>query len=253
MKLTKSEVEEVVVKIFTRLSEGLTDKEVMDEIGVSAEDYNQFKAAMFDAKAEEIRGRPIEHVYVEYLINQASNIKDLTDLVIKKGSHQLNAMVGAVRVRAEIYDKIIKTGQEMGVIKRAPQQHEVIGGIIVADLTSEKLRALITNELRELGGLMKKYGDKGILDMEPGSLHYGPALPAKTSADGEDDLPTTRPAPTSPTAVKRLPPHLPPKAGMPAPESKFVKAFTAKAKTGRRVIKDGPLREVPLLRSKGLA
>lgn len=251
MRLTKSEVEEAIATIYGLLAEGKDDKEVLEGMGISAEDYAALKAAMFDKKADEVRTRPIEHVYVEYCIQQAQNVKDLTDLMeTYKGSRQANALVGAIRVRSEIYDKLIKTGQDMGVIKRAAQQHEVIGGIVVADLTNEKLKALITQELRELSGLMKKYGDKGILEMDPGTLHYGPALPAKTSASGEDDKdkPVTSPAP-----VARIKTAMPLKAGAPAPDSKFAKAASAKAKTGRRVVKtDLPVREVPLLKATGL-
>lgn len=249
MRLTKSEVEEAVATIYGRMASGEDDKEIIEAMGISAEDFKALKSAMFDAKADEIRQRPIEHVYVQYVLDQQGNVKDLTEMMETfKSTRQLNAMVGAIRVRSEIYDKIIKTGQDMGLLKRAATQHEIIGGIVIAELTNEKLRTLITGALKDLGGLMKKYGDKSIVEMDPGTLHYGPALPPKTSASGDGS-----PESTSPVPVARIKGPIPAKSGTPASDSKFAKSATAKAKTGRRVVKDSISAPIPaLLKARGL-
>lgn len=232
MKYTKSELKEAVATVYTKLLEAKDDKTIMDEMGISAEDYDNLKRAMFDIKADELRQKPVEHVYVEYMINQIQNVKDLTTMVTDfKSSKQYNAMVGAVRARADIYDKLIDRGQSLGVIKREPTVTKVIGGIIIGELTNVQLKEMITKELGELNKLMKRYGDHGIIDMDPGSLHYGPTLPAP----GEGGAEATSPVET----VKKVKATSADSVGFTKddPRPKHFGARTAKVSGGRKVVK----------------
>lgn len=172
--------------------QGKLDAEIMDEMGVDAPTYSALKAAMFDAKADEIRSKPTEHVYVQYTIDQAQNIKDLTMMLEDfKSTKQYNAMVGAVRARAEIYNKLIEMGQSFGLIRKEPDKKEIIAGMFIADMTNRQLKTAITGELTDLNVLMRRYGDRSILDMKPGSLHRGPRLPPPPKTAGSEDDPLT--------------------------------------------------------------
>lgn len=183
-KLTKDQLREAVQHIYSAMIEGSADADIAAEMGLSAEEYQTLKTAMFDAKADEVRSRPTEHTYVQYVIDQVRNVKDLTDMIGDfKASKQYNAMVGAVKVRAEIYDKIVKFGQEFGLIHKEAKKGELLVGHLIADMTNKQLKAAITAELGALNGLVKKYGDGNIMDMAPGALHHGPALPAPMVSD----------------------------------------------------------------------
>jgi hypothetical protein len=227
-KYSKAEVEEAIATIYGRLSEGKDDREVIEEMGISAEDYAALKAAMFEAKADQLRGTPIEHIYVTYMINQIHNVKDLTGMITDfKTTKQYNAMVGAVRVRSEIYDKLVKTGQDMGLIRREPNRTEIIAGVVVADLTNQQLKKAIVGELADLNKLMKRYGDGKIVEMEPGDLHYGEALPPRSE-------------PTSPTVTASRPAYSSSEVHIPKGKDeapRHTKARTAKVSGGRRVVK----------------
>jgi len=181
MKLTKEQLQEVITTIYARMAEGKMDDEIMVETGLAAEDYRKLKAAMFDQKADEIRARPTEHTYIQYMIDQAQNVKALSDMIEEfKTTKQYNAMVGAIRARSEIYDKLIDKGQEFGLIHREPDK-KIVGGFVVADLSNKQLKTMITGELQVLDKLMRRYGDRNILDMVPGSLHRGPAMKEATN------------------------------------------------------------------------
>ena len=179
---------EAVQSIYSMMVEGGTDEENAAVMGLEAEEYQQLKAAMFDAKADEVRSRPTEHTYVQYMIDQAQNIRDLTNMIADfKSSKQYNAMVGAVKVRSEIYDKLIKFGQDFGLIHKEAKKGELLVGHLIADMTNKQLKSAITAELSMLNGLVKKYGDQNIMDMDPGSLHHGPRLPAAKVTDDRLD------------------------------------------------------------------
>jgi hypothetical protein len=156
------------------------------------------------------------------MIDQMKNLKDLDGMIESfKTTKQYNAMVGAVRARSEILDKLIEKGQEFGLVHKMPDRKEIVAGILVADLTNKELKQMITAELSNLNGMMKRYGDKTIMDMDPGVLHRGEALPAavlKESAGG--------------TVV--------PKRETSA--SKTVKANNAKRFAGRKVVKASPVK-----------
>ena len=176
MRLPKEYIKEAAATIFAALCDGKNDKEVIDEMGLSAEQYEQLKAAMFDSKADEVRTRPTEHVYVEYLINQINNINDLTQMIeLFKTTKQFNAMVGAVRARSEIYDKLIARGQEFNLIHKRPDRKEIVAGVMIGDLTNKDLKKLITGELGKLNKMMKRYGDKEMMAIEPGPIYMGPS------------------------------------------------------------------------------
>lgn len=236
LKLTKQEMMEAIATIYGRMSEGAAEADIIAEMGISAEDFERLKAAMFDHKADEVRTRPIEHVYVEYMIKQTENVKDLTSM-IGEFSHtkQYNAMVGAVRARSEIYDKLISVGQNCGLIHKAAERKEIMAGVIIADMTNQQLKSMITKELGELNTMMKRYGDKDMSAIEVGALHRGERLlPEKPeheepkddgsddSADGDTDVPAIM-ASALPTFK---------------PKYDSTKASAAKRTAGRKVVKE---------------
>jgi len=220
MKLTKEQVKEAVATIYGLLCSGKEDSEILDEMGIGVEEFEKLKAAMFDAKADEVRARPTEHTYVQYMIDQLRNLRDLDDMVgTFKTTKQYNAMVGAVRARSEILDKLIAKGQEFGLIHKMPDKKEIVAGVLIADLTNKELKTMITKELTNLNSMMRRYGDKSILDIEPGALHRGEALPAAVLKD-------SAPTPSGTVGKKAT--------------SKTVKANTAKRSAGRKVVKAKP-------------
>lgn len=183
MKFSKEEIAESIGRIYGLSCEGKTDDEIMDEMGLPAEDYRELKAAMFDAKADEFRAQPTEHRYVQYVIDQSQNVRDLTVMIESfKTTKQYNALVGAVRCRSEIYKGLIEMGQSFGILRKEPDRKMVIGGILVADLSNRQLKTTITEELKSLDGLMRRYGEKTILEINPGPIHRGPALPPASSS-----------------------------------------------------------------------
>lgn len=214
MAFTKSEIREAIISIYTRMGKGWSDKKIMKKMGLDAEDFAAIKSAMFDAKAEEIRSMPEEHMYVRYIIEQNINIKDLTEIIKgfdpEKKSH--NAIVGAIRARSEILDKIIAKGQEFGLIKKTPTRKEIIAGVVVGELSDNQLKTGITDALKYLGGLVKTYGskDKFLELSEPTNLYHGPKLSQPTLTDALSEPPKKNAANTKSKIFKGRRKKMPP-------------------------------------------
>lgn len=178
MKLSKKQILEAAITIYEKLASGLSDNEVMEEMGLLPDEYNQLKTAMLDNKADEIREKPVEHTFVEYLINQSTNIRDLTNMIQDfYRTKSYGPMVGAVRARAEIFDKILTKGQEFGLIHKEPDKKQILAGVAVTELSNKQLRKMIKGELKILGKLQKQFGEKNLLELpEHESLYSGPRL-----------------------------------------------------------------------------
>jgi hypothetical protein len=179
MKWTKDKVKEAVQAIFSRLEAGENELDIVTSMGISEDEYWVLRRKMLEQKSDELRKKPQEHVYVEYLINQSHNIRDLTDMIEEfRNTKQYNAMVGAIRARAEIHNMLVAKGQEFGLIKKTPDRKEIIAGVMVTNLSNEELKKEIVGQLKNLNELMRKHGDQNIIDMQrTDSIYHGPALP----------------------------------------------------------------------------
>lgn len=180
MKLTKAQLVEAAATIYGRMVEGEPEAEIMDHLGFDVETFREARRYMLEIRSEEIRTRPHEHTYVEYLIEQRRNLHDLNTMIKACDSTKhSNALVGAIRLRADIYDRIIERGQEFGFIRKVPERKELVGGLIIADMSASELNLAIAKQLKDIQGMISKHGDTSIDGLDPGPLHYGvPALKA---------------------------------------------------------------------------
>lgn len=179
MILSKTETLSAVGKMFILLSEGKSEHEVADELGIDLELVKALQTQMYEVKTEELKGRPVEHTFVEYMIRQMANIHDLTEIINElKSTKQYNqTTVGAIRARAEIWDKIMAKGQECSVIKKAPERKEVGVVQLVAELSNTELRKEIAASMSKLVSMVERHGETDFMKLPaPKELHVGPSV-----------------------------------------------------------------------------
>jgi len=210
--LTKTELLELAVTIYDRMVAGDSEADIMSTYSCDEETFRKARKIMLDSRAQESRDKPREHVYVEYCIAQQQNILDLDRFIRELDSaRQYNAVVGAIRLRSDIVDKMVQRGMEFGVIRKEPERKEIVAGVVIADMTSGDLKKAILGQIRTMNEMIARFGDGDIMSLEPGTLHYGDPI-------------------TIPTVP---PPHeLPPRA-----EGK-AKAKSSKRSAGRRRVRE---------------
>jgi hypothetical protein len=94
-------------------------------------------------------------VFAEYREQQLLCAKELEDLATSfRDSRQFSALVGAVKARSDLLDKIIKVGQELGLIKRAAREISVHGAVDVRSLSVSELRVHLEKEVSGLRKLL---------------------------------------------------------------------------------------------------
>lgn len=163
---TAGELRLKVADLRSRLQTGLSDLQCAEEMTLCETDYNALKREMYAADKLEMSAKNSEEVFIDYRMRQEGCIKDLETMVKTfKETKQYNAMVGAVRAKSDIIDKIVARGQEFGVLEKVPEKKLVVAGVLVAGLSNDELRATVAKESMGMSEMFKKYSDGGILSL----------------------------------------------------------------------------------------
>jgi hypothetical protein len=207
MGLTRTEVDSAAISLYEEVTRnGESERSVAELFGWDEATYERVRTRMLEIKAEQYRARPREHVYVEFVIQQQRNIRDLDEVIRKLDKTKMHAAsIGAIRLRADIQSSVIEKGQEFGLIKKEAERKELVGGLFVADLTRGQLTENIVKELSTLKDYMERFGDSPITDVKaPRALHYGkPAAPIMDAEAEEMDEPEDVAAPKTKRGSRR--------------------------------------------------
>lgn len=170
-----AETRSLLAELKLRLMEGDSDELIAELLGVSTARYNELKKELYRQENAEISGKSTEDVFLEYKMAQQKCLRDLDDAMKAIPENQPNALVGAIKAKSEIIDKILKTGQDIGIITKEPERKLVLHGHVVAQLDNKELRKLIAQETNQLADALSKYGDTD-MDGNPISEKTGPVF-----------------------------------------------------------------------------
>lgn len=174
LELSKAEVREAVAKVLSLTLAGKDDEEIADLLGVTPAQLEQIKKEMLTKEAERLTVRDSEEIYADYVLQQLACIRDLVRLQKDfRESKNASALVGAIRARSEIIDKIVDRGQDLGFINKAPERKHITGGVLIAEMSNAELRKAIVTELQTVQTMMKEVGGGGkdLLEVSIGPLH----------------------------------------------------------------------------------
>lgn len=141
------------------LMKGDHDDDIREALDVSPQRYNDLKRELYRQENTRMVHKTTEDVYLEYSWAQQQVIGDLRELLAEVPENQPNAKVGALKAISDIHDKVLKTGQDMGVINREPERKMVVHGHVVAKMDNEELRRAIVQETRLLATALDRYGE----------------------------------------------------------------------------------------------
>lgn len=178
LKLRGKEMRAALAKLRGHIVEGLDHQDICDELGLDWGEVDELKRKLLDEEAEVVRHKSTEHTYVEYCMEMRRCMSDL-DKVVADYTKQKNVtgFVGAVRARAELLDRMIKTGQDFGLIERKAEGASFAAGEAIKNMANADLRKYIYSEINTFNTLIVKFGDQSILEMEPGPLYQTISTP----------------------------------------------------------------------------
>lgn len=184
LNLTRKQKVELAATIYQHMIDGSSEEDILEDLGITAQHFQIAKNFLLTTKGEAERELKPEQRFARYMIEQERNVNDLNDLVsnldVKK---QYSAIVGAIRIRAEIADQVIKTGQTLGVIAKEPERRLVIGGISITEMTENDLRKGVLTAIGGLSQMIERYGTgANVRQLSPGRLHHGEGIGEVVSA-----------------------------------------------------------------------
>ena len=141
----------------------LTDEKAAQELGIGTAELKRHQQAALDRFINNLQSQTTLHVYALYVLEQKSCMVELQNMINSyKTTNQHNAVVGAVKAKSEILDKIIGKGQDMGVIEKRAKRIEFIGSLDVRNMTELDIARQIMEQMKEINELV----DEGIIDAE---------------------------------------------------------------------------------------
>lgn len=180
------EREVALLKLRTCLEKGMYDDEIQQETCYAPDVIKELREELGARESASIRQRPTEEIYALYIYEQRRCISDLNEVVDdfksnlgkdldEKGDRQknrnINGYVGAIKTRSEILDKILKTGQDLGIIKRDSSNKGLFAGQAIINMTNIELKQYVLGEVQALHQMMADFGDQDITAIDVGPLH----------------------------------------------------------------------------------
>jgi hypothetical protein len=153
---------------------------IVDVTGWSLAKVRRLQSELFSDEERSRVGRRSEDVWVEYALRTEDHIAALDDVIEQfRGSSQGSALVGAIKAKQDLLDRVIKLGQELGFVKREPQRSIHI----LANMSDPELRKRLQDRLNAFRELAGQSGDTHLLDVTtddtPGEVIQVPAAPTE--------------------------------------------------------------------------
>lgn len=165
----------ILAELKCHIMEGKNDLEIQDVMMLTPTQFAAYKKSLYAQESEDLRTKTTEDVFLEYKWAQEQCIRELDDAKAAFDSEKGgNAIVGAIKAKSEIIDKVMQIGQSMGVITKTPETKLVLNGHIIAGMSDADLRKEIAKEMGGLAQAMAKYGEVN-MDGEP--ISDGPVMP----------------------------------------------------------------------------
>ena len=159
------------IKLLKMIADGDAEDKIRKQMKMNLEEYVEFRRECLQWSADAIREKSIGEVYAEYVLNQKKCINDLESMAEKFSSKQQSAYVSSIKARADIFDRMIKVGQEFGILEKKAERKEIVAGVMVAKMEDDELRQTVIGELVNLKGMMDSIVGTGIMELPVGALH----------------------------------------------------------------------------------
>ncbi len=178
---SEKQTEEWVSDYLVRHAAGDDDEAIRASTGLSHAQFRQLKREVTARDVHGLHDQKTADIFVEYRRKQyrlARRLEVMADGFRDGG--QASPQVAAINAISNLYDRVIRTGQEMGVIEKAPERSQVSGAFMFSDMSNAALRKFVTGIAVQSEELLGRYGTQNIVDAEFGQVYY--ALPEDDGA-----------------------------------------------------------------------
>lgn len=179
-RIKREETIDKYVMIFkAALDEGMDKREIKKLLGLRDDLFDKIEKIVIneDGQTEIVKATPYR--FYEYIRRQEKCVRDLEYFTNKVDDeismyHRMyelylkgeidkpptkpntSAAIMAIKARSDILDKMIKTGQDLGIIEKRAKEIRVSGNLNLAALPTEELKSLLSKKMKELNLLVEE-------------------------------------------------------------------------------------------------
>lgn len=173
--MTEARVEELVGIYLLQHAAEKSDEEIRQATGLTFARFKEIKREALREDVDRLRTQSTEEVYLDHREKQHGIIERLLTMAKElAGTTQASSAVAAIKAVGDINERLIKTGQEMGIIEKAPERKQVAHGhaVLFGNMSDPDLRKVITGFAAQARVLEAEYGSMDISEVDFGRTHY---------------------------------------------------------------------------------
>lgn len=164
------------------LNKGQNRDEIMAALGLTLPEFETLFAEYYqDAETDQQNKTPLR-VFVELVGRKNQLTRDLERLkgqIEKGGFRASQAYVAAVKTQSDILDSLVKVGQDLGLIIKAPDQVLLVNGRDVREMGEDELHTHLQKEIREIMEMANRRKGVGSSTKKSADLIAFPGLDAQ--------------------------------------------------------------------------
>lgn len=158
-RIEQSQQRQLLADFAVCINRGKTRDEIINDLGISSDDFDKLHTKYYKQIEREQEGKSPLRIFSEYVSLQQEFVRTLWEFVEdskKRNYKNAQAFVAGVRAQSEILDKIIKTGQDLGVIVKTPERLLIVDGNDARDMDSAELRHYTLRKLQQVQAMVEK-------------------------------------------------------------------------------------------------
>jgi len=157
-----ADIRSAMADIKLRLSLGHDDAQIAEDLQISTQRYNDLKRELLRQGKDSLYAQTTEDTYLDYKWKQERCVDDLDNVIDRLKLNVINgssnAMITAIRAKSDIIDRVVKMGQDMGILEKAPERKLILQGVAVATMDNNTLRSHIAEEMTNFAKVVSRYG-----------------------------------------------------------------------------------------------
>ena len=149
--LSRAEQRQCMAQIKHLIGKNKTDEEIAEELNIRNDQVELLKRKMY--RIEKVRYQNLDKyvVYSDYVYKSTQMVKELDEIKTKfRNRGQWTTLVAAIKQKGEIYDKVIKMGQDFGFIDRKAAELKIEGEMSFSTMTDKDIRTEIEAEVKKM-------------------------------------------------------------------------------------------------------
>jgi len=149
--LTKKQQRNLIARIQYYIGKNYTDDEICSILEIRPNFLKGYKKKILQRDKLAFDQLDKNAVYSDYLIKQHQLLRECDHLRVKfNNKGQWTALVAAIKLKSDINDKIIKVGQELGLIERKIGEIKIEGEMSISAMSNEEVEKKIEVEAQRM-------------------------------------------------------------------------------------------------------